>query len=298
MSSSSIRSHLKKKLLRRNDSEPGDGSVNQGTPSILPATLPAAPNVFRALPLRALSRGNVKYEDSSVNQGVLLTLPVVLRTTNIWPHDIPTQALAPRDQSPHVQVAGNLQSGTGPCTESKTPALDQSMDDKIKPVADNDNAIDNEDPYGNDDILIEAGLTLPENLWDQAYNEIKQSDPKLMQLYETILSNKLKDDNFDPSQNGIEENVIDQLDLGVRRDQMRQLIKMGQDRTELESQIKSGIKQVIDFVDPAKDVISSIVQAVPGAALPWTVISVALEVRIFQLTLLQAYLCNNIFLSP
>jgi hypothetical protein len=116
-----------------------------------------------------------------------------------------------------------------------------------------------------------------------------------MESYETILSNKLTDHNFDPSRSVLEENTIDQLDHGRRRDQMRQLIKTGQHKIELEGRIKSGIKQVIEFLEPAKDAINSIVETIPGATLPWTVISVALEVRTLQLIRLEAYLYNNMF---
>ncbi|KAK1239939.1 hypothetical protein MKX08_007381 [Trichoderma sp. CBMAI-0020] len=164
---------------------------------------------------------------------------------------------------------------------SAIETLKPSTNGKIKPTTDDGNGNYNDDPYGNNDNLPGPSLTLPEDLWNQAYNEIKESDPKSMQLYETILSNKLMDHNFDPSRNVLEENAINainQLDIGVRRDQMRQLIKTGQHRIELESQIKSGIKQTIDFMEPAKDAINSIVKTILWAILPWTVISVALEI--------------------
>lgn len=287
MSSISILSSLKMKLLRRDRGEPEDSSVSQGILSTLPATLPVALGAFRAWPLSALSRGRFKRENNKVNQGVLLTLPIALGTTNIWSHGIPTQPLgsqkllSSQNQSPQVHVTSKPQAGMGPSTASiEDPSLEQSTNDKIKLATGNGNGSYNDDPYGNVNNTFGASLTLPEHLWDQAYNEIKESDPKLIQLYETILSNKLLDYNFDPSQNVQGDNMIEQLDLGIRRDQMRQLIETGQNKIELESQIKSGIKQVIDFINPAKDFINSIVKATPGAALPWTVVSVALKLSI------------------
>jgi predicted acyltransferase len=73
MTSISILSSLKRKLLRRDREEPEERSVGRGILSTLPATLPVALGAFRARSFRALTQGHVKRENNKVNQGVLLT---------------------------------------------------------------------------------------------------------------------------------------------------------------------------------------------------------------------------------
>jgi hypothetical protein len=61
---------------------------------------------------------------------------------------------------------------------------------------------------------------------------------------------------------------------------MTQLIHAGLDKTAREAKVKEGLGMAVDVVLSARDMISSAIEAVPQAALAWTGICVALEVRL------------------
>jgi hypothetical protein len=111
----------------------------------------------------------------------------------------------------------------------------------------------------------------PEQLWDQAYDDIKRENPKLMELYETILSHDLG------RSNGAEGNVIEQMDRKKRRSQMNRLLKTDLDKTEKLAKVEKNIGDAINIVLSIKDAIGSALQAVPIAALAWTGVCVALQ---------------------
>jgi hypothetical protein len=109
---------------------------------------------------------------------------------------------------------------------------------------------------------------LAEHLWDRAYDDLKKQDAALIQAYEKILSNKLNEAT------GSEQNIIAQHDAHARRNQMRQLIYDGLNKTAKEAKVK----EVIGIAISTKDIITNAVQAVPKAALAWTGVCMALEV--------------------
>ncbi|KAK0756825.1 hypothetical protein N5P37_010343 [Trichoderma harzianum] len=109
--------------------------------------------------------------------------------------------------------------------------------------------------------------SLAEHLWDRAYDDLKKQDAALIQAYEKILSNKLNEAT------GSEQNIIAQHDAHARRNQMRQLIYDGLNKTAKEAKVK----EVIGIAISTKDIITNAVQAVPQAALAWTGVCMALE---------------------
>lgn len=112
-----------------------------------------------------------------------------------------------------------------------------------------------------------APASLAEQLWDRAYDDLKAQDVALIQAYEKILSSKLE-------ATGSEQNIIAQHDAHTRRNQMRQLIHDGLNKTAKEAKVK----EVIGVAISTKDIITNAVQAVPQAALAWAGVCVALEV--------------------
>lgn len=122
--------------------------------------------------------------------------------------------------------------------------------------------------------------SLPERLWDRAYDDLKIHDAALVQTYESILSRKLGGQGFDAPVTESEQNIIAQDDTHARRNQMRQLIHEGLNKTATEAKVKGAIGTATEFIFSAKDIISSAVQAVPQAALAWTGVCVALEVSL------------------
>ena len=122
--------------------------------------------------------------------------------------------------------------------------------------------------------MTDAGIpqtaitTPPEQLWDQAYDGLKQDEPKLFELYETILSHEL-----DSTEGG---NVIEQ-NRTRRRSQMDRLLNTGLDKTARLVHVEKNIGDAINIVLSVKEAIGSALQAVPIAAVAWTGVCVALQ---------------------
>ncbi|PNP37257.1 hypothetical protein TGAMA5MH_10826 [Trichoderma gamsii] len=137
------------------------------------------------------------------------------------------------------------------------------------------------EPRPQPSFVIVHNASLPEHLWDRAYDELKEnetSEAALVQAYEKILSRHLRD--RDPaSDNDIdEENIIAQDDPGARRTQMNQLVTSGLAKIKRETKIKESVDKGVQVIMSAKDIISSAIQTVPQAALAWTGVCVALEI--------------------
>lgn len=117
----------------------------------------------------------------------------------------------------------------------------------------------------------EEPVVQPEQLWDQAYDDLKRDEPKLLDFYEAILSRELD------SSRGAKENIIDQ-DRERRRSQMDHLLNVGLDKTAKLAKVEKNMGDAIKVVLSVKEAIGSGLQAVPIAALAWTGVCVVLEV--------------------
>jgi hypothetical protein len=124
-----------------------------------------------------------------------------------------------------------------------------------------------------------ATSSLPVQLWDRAYNALKQEETDLMDVYEKILSRQLQDGigSVVPES---QPNTIAQNNSDARRHQMTQLIHAGLDKTAREARVKEGLGVAVDVVLSARNIISSAIQVVPQAALAWTGVCLTLEVRL------------------
>ncbi|QYT02345.1 hypothetical protein H0G86_009351 [Trichoderma simmonsii] len=118
--------------------------------------------------------------------------------------------------------------------------------------------------------------TSPEEIWDEAYDSLKAEEPQLMDIYEVTLSNKLHDPNFDHPQLVIETNTIATAG-DERRAQMLAIMQSGQNRVEKEVKIKESVGEAMEIVNSMKSIISTAIQAAPQAALPWSIVSMALD---------------------
>lgn len=129
-------------------------------------------------------------------------------------------------------------------------------------------------------IADNSAASLPEHLWDRAYDELKDNETEvsLVQAYERILSRHLRE--RDPASNGdMDANMIAQGNPGARRAQMNQLVTFGLAKIKRETKIKDGLDKGVQVILSAKDIISSAIQTVPQAALAWAGVCVVLEVR-------------------
>ncbi|KAK4458987.1 hypothetical protein QBC42DRAFT_232749 [Cladorrhinum samala] len=119
--------------------------------------------------------------------------------------------------------------------------------------------------------------SLPVQLWDRAYNELKQEETKLLDAYEKILSRQLQE-GLGSAVPESQPNIIAQDKPDMRRHQMTRLIQSGLDKIKRQAKLKGALDKPVEVVLSAKNLISSAIQVVPQAALAWSGICVALEI--------------------
>jgi hypothetical protein len=124
-----------------------------------------------------------------------------------------------------------------------------------------------------------ATASLPVRLWDRAYNDLQREETDLVDAYEKILSRQLQDGPGSAVPES-QPNTIAQTNSDARRRQMIQLIHTGLEKTAREATVKEDLGVAVNVVLSARNIISSAIQAVPQAALAWTGICLALEVRL------------------
>lgn len=132
-------------------------------------------------------------------------------------------------------------------------------------------------PTNNPAETDRSAASLPEQLWDRAYDSLRIDEPSLVAAYEKILSRK-PDENDSASEASESQNIIAQADPAARRIQMYQFIQTGLKKTEREARIMYGVGAALQSVLSAKDMIDSAIQAVPQAALAWTGVCLTLQV--------------------
>lgn len=136
-------------------------------------------------------------------------------------------------------------------------------------------------------VNLDKSASLPEHLWDRAYDDLKVHETVLIQAYEKILSSKLYDRSLEFNGDVYEKNTIAQDDPGARRAQMEQLVTSGLAKITREAKIKESTG--VQIIMSAKEMISSAIQTIPQAALAWTGVCVALEV-VLSITKIKKYI--------
>jgi hypothetical protein len=116
------------------------------------------------------------------------------------------------------------------------------------------------------------------HIWNEAYHRLKQTESKLVDAYERILSRELEKDDSGPEGSQIAKNSIEQTDNDKRGLQMEWLVQAGLGKTERESNIKQTVGAALQGVLSLKDLIGSALQTTPQAALAWTGVCFAMQV--------------------
>ena len=123
--------------------------------------------------------------------------------------------------------------------------------------------------------------SLPEQLWNKAYDELKKDHGQLLLGYETILSQELDGVDWNTiSKSQLVETMIEEKNPVERMSQMTRLIQAGLKKTETEANMKERAGEAIQVVLSAKDMIDSVIKNVPQAALAWTGVCLALQVSL------------------
>lgn len=132
-------------------------------------------------------------------------------------------------------------------------------------------------PPTSTDSDTEPLPTLQERLWNEAYDGLKASEPKLVGAYEKILSAKLHGDGPSSVTRESTENEIGETQ-GTRCGQMQQLVQAGLDRTQKQASIKRGIDEGLQAVQEVRRRVDKAVHAAPEAAVAWVGVCLGLEV--------------------
>ncbi|KAH7146737.1 hypothetical protein B0J13DRAFT_473574, partial [Dactylonectria estremocensis] len=122
-----------------------------------------------------------------------------------------------------------------------------------------------------------SSLSLQERLWNQAYDELKANEFKIVEAYEKILSAELHRGNLTSAafeSRGIEIGQTREARWG----QMKQLVQAGLERTQKEAAVKRGIDDGLQAVHAVKGAIDKAVQAAPEAAIAWVGVCFGLEI--------------------
>ncbi|KAL6352385.1 hypothetical protein LRP88_14152 [Fusarium phalaenopsidis] len=119
--------------------------------------------------------------------------------------------------------------------------------------------------------------TLQERLWNQAYDELKANEPKLVEAYEKILSAELHRNGPSSIASEPAKNEITSA-RGTRCRQMQQLVQEGLDRTQKAASIKRGIDEGLQAVQAVRGIVDKAVHAAPEAAVAWVGVCLGLEI--------------------
>lgn len=128
-----------------------------------------------------------------------------------------------------------------------------------------------------------SGATV--SLWEEAYNKLRKDEPKMMEAFGNAL---LASQSTEPSSHHattpgkLQAEKQDQLQALANRQldelsQKRYRLSVGEKSIVVRDQFKKTLKVVLAF----KDLISSAIAAEPVAAMAWSGISFALQVRFF-----------------
>ncbi|EXL39405.1 hypothetical protein FOCG_17986 [Fusarium oxysporum f. sp. radicis-lycopersici 26381] len=120
-------------------------------------------------------------------------------------------------------------------------------------------------------------------IWNEAYDKVKDDEPNTVDAYEMILSAQLAAGDAVPSADRDTTNVIGE-NAEARQAQMKTLVEKGRDKTEKEAKIKEKVKERIQPVNNVKDFVSMAVKSEPSAAVAWLGITTLMDLIANPLT--------------
>ena len=125
-----------------------------------------------------------------------------------------------------------------------------------------------------------VGLPLPDlqaQLWNRAYDELKDSEPKLVVEYEKILTLQLHPHEMESQTVETTENEISSHQ-GTRSDQMRELVDKELERRKKQIETKQKVNEGIHVVQELRGIVDKAVKAAPEAAVAWVGVCLGLDV--------------------
>ncbi|PNP60635.1 hypothetical protein FNYG_14638 [Fusarium nygamai] len=120
-------------------------------------------------------------------------------------------------------------------------------------------------------------------IWNEAYDKVKDDEPDTVDAYEKILSAQLAAGDADPSSDRNPINIIAE-NAEARQAQMKTLVGQGLDKTEKEAMIKEKFNEGLQPVNNVKDFVSIAVKSEPTAAVAWLGITTLIDLVANPLT--------------
>lgn len=121
----------------------------------------------------------------------------------------------------------------------------------------------------------------PDELWHQAYDDLKAEEQKLLGGYEILLSTKLPLDQTNEANDQNQQNKLSQINL---------LLDAALSKTAKINKIEGKFGKAIDVVLSISKPVGAGLSAVPAAAAAWAGICVALEVSLSRVSLIHPLL--------
>ncbi|KAI5460978.1 WD40-repeat-containing domain protein [Mariannaea sp. PMI_226] len=154
-----------------------------------------------------------------------------------------------------------------PSSDSTLAASDPAIQPKSQPIP---------SPPTPKEVEPSFLPSLQERLWNQAYDDLKESETKLIKAYETILSAELDRNGSNPAASESTE-----YEIGSTREtrcrQMQQLVQGGLERTQKQASIKQSFDDGLQAIQAVRGIVDKAVQASPEAAVAWVGVCFGLE---------------------
>jgi N-terminal domain of NWD NACHT-NTPase len=119
--------------------------------------------------------------------------------------------------------------------------------------------------------------SLQEQIWTQAYDDLREKEPKLVEAFHRVISAELhhRKRSAEPADRTGSE-VTGTREVGPH--EMRQLVQDGLDRTKREASIRQGIDDGMHAVDAVRGIMDRAFRAAPETAVLWATVTLGLEV--------------------
>ncbi|KAH7309923.1 hypothetical protein B0I35DRAFT_359209, partial [Stachybotrys elegans] len=133
------------------------------------------------------------------------------------------------------------------------------------------------------DINTPPSGSLQERIWNQAYDNLKESELKVVNAFEEILSAKLDPNKSSSADHQPIENNI-QKDWKSRSRQMQQLVQTELDQMKKRDSITRGLDESLQAVQAVRGIIDGAIRAAPEAAVAWAGVCLGLEILLNPIT--------------
>ncbi|CAM1509539.1 Fc.00g032780.m01.CDS01 [Cosmosporella sp. VM-42] len=118
--------------------------------------------------------------------------------------------------------------------------------------------------------------SLHERLWNQAYDELEENEPKVVEAYERILSTNFHGDDSESTLH-CAKNETGQAQ-GTRSRRMERVVQAGLERTKAQAATNEKVDSGLQIMKTLRGVIDNSLKVAPEAAVAWAGVCIGLEI--------------------